>query len=52
MNDEVNKVETEAKAAALAMANKQVSWVETNAKALLIGAGLVVAVIVGYLILR
>lgn len=48
MNDEVKKAE----AAALAMANKQVSWVETNAKPLMIGSGLVVLVIVGYLILR
>lgn len=48
MNDEVKKVE----AAALALANKEKSWVEANAKPLLIGAGLVVALIVSYLILR
>lgn len=52
MNDEVTNLEAKAKAAALALANKEKSWVEANAKPLLIGAGAIVLLIVGYLILR
>lgn len=52
MNDEIKQAETAAKTDALEFVNKQKSWVEANAKPLLIGAGAIVLLIVGYLVLR